>query len=417
MSRYKPYPAYEDSGVEWIGKVPKHWQVFRLANIGRLIKGNGGTKEDDADEGMPCIRYGDLYTTYDSCIREIAKFIRPESAPAYSQIQYGDVLLAASGETLEEIGKSCVNLDERPAVCGGDVIILRPTHEVEPTYLGYAVGSTSAQAQKSLMGKGFTVIHVYGESLRNLIIASPPRDEQRRIALVLSREMSRIDALIAKKSRFLELLREKIIALASPAPDEADVKWVKVLHACDVISRPVQQQVGSSYTKLGLFNRGRGIFKKDETDTEDMGESEFFWVNSGDLILSGQFAWEGAVALADDEHDGSVVSHRFHVLRGRKDVAFTECLFAYFLSKHGEFVLNECSRGSAGRNRPLNINLLLNSKIPVLPMRVQKQIARLVKVERLSRDRVRRSITLLKERRSALITAAVTGQIDLREAT
>lgn len=62
MSHYKPYPAYRDSGIEWLGQVPEHWSTLRLANIGPLEKGSGGTKEDDADNGMPCVRYGDLYT-------------------------------------------------------------------------------------------------------------------------------------------------------------------------------------------------------------------------------------------------------------------------------------------------------------------------------------------------------------------
>jgi type I restriction enzyme, S subunit len=79
MSRYKPYSAYREAGVEWIGVVPGHWTTLRLADIGPLAKGNDGTKENDADSGMTCVRYGDLYTTYDFLIHEIKKFICPES--------------------------------------------------------------------------------------------------------------------------------------------------------------------------------------------------------------------------------------------------------------------------------------------------------------------------------------------------
>ena len=415
MSHYKPYPAYKDSGVEWIGRVPAHWEVLRLANVGPLVKGNGGTKADDADDGIPCIRYGDLYTTYDFVIRKIKKFILPESMSNYARIQFGDLLLAASGETFEEIGKSAVNLDERQAVCGGDVIILRPERKIDPIFLAYAAGSVSAQAQKSLMGKGFTVIHVYGDSLRNLLIAAPPEREQEQIGAAIERETARIDVLIAKKTEFIDLLKGKISALASQHPDSPEIKWVRLSHICEVISRPVLQQAGSSYTKLGLFNKGRGIFKREDADAEDMGESDFFWVRSGDLILSGQFAWEGAVAMANEEHTGCVVSHRFPVVRGRKNEVLTEYLLAYFLTNHGDFVLNDCSRGSAGRNRPLNMNLLLGWKIPVPPMQVQSEVARLVQLERRIGSLVTKNIDLLKKRRSALITAAVTGQIDLRE--
>ena len=138
MSHYKPYPAYKDSGVEWIGEVPEHWGLLRLANIGPLMKANGGNKEDDAETGVPCIRYGDLYTTYDDVIRNITKFISPEAEAKYTAIQYGDALFAASGETFEEIGMSAVTLSEAKAVCGGDVIVLRPHKTIDPVFLAYA---------------------------------------------------------------------------------------------------------------------------------------------------------------------------------------------------------------------------------------------------------------------------------------
>lgn len=104
------YPACKDSGVEWLGEVPEHWSIMRLGQIGRLSKGNGGTKHDETDSGVPCVRYGDLYTTHNRFIRKSRSYVSHEQAPDYTPIQYGDVLLAASAETVEEIGKSAVNL-------------------------------------------------------------------------------------------------------------------------------------------------------------------------------------------------------------------------------------------------------------------------------------------------------------------
>ncbi|PKY09804.1 hypothetical protein B1757_13025 [Acidithiobacillus marinus] len=414
MSHYRPYPAYRDSGVEWIGDVPSHWKTLRLANVGSLMKANGGSKQDDSDCGVPCVRYGDLYTTYDFLIRNIPKFIKPETEIGYTPIKYGDLLLAASGETFEEIGKSAVNLVTADACCGGDIVILRPNREIDPVFLAYAAGSISAQAQKSLMGKGFTVIHVYGDQLRNLVIAAPAEQEQEIIGAKIERETARIDALISKKTRFIELITEKILAMVDHSFEHQDTRWIRLQHVCEIISRPVSQQDGEGYTRLGLYNRGRGAFKKEEAGNEDMGDSDFFWIDEGDLILSGQFAWEGAVALATKEHSSCVVSHRFPVIQGRNGESLTEYLFALFMTHYGDFILNDCSRGSAGRNRPLNINALLKWKIPIPPIDYQKQIALLVSLREQIRVKTERSIALLKERRSSLITAAVTGQIDLR---
>jgi len=207
----------KDSGVKWLGDVPEHWEILRLAYVGSLSKGNGGTKADDADDGVPCIRYGDLYTTYDLMVRKIKKFIDPKSIFNYTSIQYGDLLFAASGETFEEIGASVVNVDKRSAVCGGDVIILRPERRIHPEFLAYAVGSAPAQAQKSLMSKGFTVIHVYGDGLRNLLIAIPTETEQKQIAASIERKTAEIDLLVQKTQISIDLLKERRSALITAA--------------------------------------------------------------------------------------------------------------------------------------------------------------------------------------------------------
>ena len=147
---------------------------------------------------------------------------------------------------------------------------------------------------------------------------------------------------------------------------------------------------------------------------DDMGESDFFWVEEEDLIISGQFAWEGAVALADKEDTGCVVSHRYPVIRGKSGIALTEYLLGLFCTKHGDFLLNENSRGAAGRNRPLNISSLMKEKIPVPSMGVQEAVARAVHARKVLFKEIAKAIDLLQERRTALISAAVTGQIDVR---
>ena len=135
----KPYPAYKDSGVKWLGQVPAHWEVRHLGRIGRLFKGGGGTKDDERETGVPCVRYGDLYTHHRFFITASRARVAPElAATVYTPLRYGDVLFAGSGETIDEIGKSAVNLIRGSACCGGDVIIFRPSIRADPRFLGYA---------------------------------------------------------------------------------------------------------------------------------------------------------------------------------------------------------------------------------------------------------------------------------------
>ena len=142
--------------------MPEHWEVKQLGRIGQISKGNGGTKEDEVTDGVSCIRYGDIYMHHKFFIHTSRSFVSRERSVDYTPIRYGDVLFAASGETIDEIGKSAVNLIESEAYCGGDVILFRPSVDVAPEFIGYATDCPHAVYQKACMGRGITVMHIYG---------------------------------------------------------------------------------------------------------------------------------------------------------------------------------------------------------------------------------------------------------------
>ena len=203
-----PSVKLKASGVEWLGDVPEHWETARLGSIGRFSKGNGGTKEDEVPAGVPCIRYGDIYTSHKYFIEASRACIKPEKTSEYTPLRFGDILFAGSGETIEEIGKSAVNLIKEPAYSGGDVIIFRPTVRVNAEFTGYATDSPGSQAQKSIMGRGFTVMHIYGNQLKNLQIAVPPIGEQDGIVEHINQGTARIDDGIARSRRQINLMNE-----------------------------------------------------------------------------------------------------------------------------------------------------------------------------------------------------------------
>jgi len=204
----QPYPDYKPSGIEWLGDVPEHWEVFRLGQIGRFFKGNGGTKADESKDGIPCIRYGDIYTQYQFFITESRSYVAANLWPEYTPIKYGDVLFAASGETMEDIGKSAVNLMYGSACCGGDVIVLRLFIDMNLRYIGYAADCPASIRQKSLMGRGFTVVHIYHSKLKYLVIAVPPVSEQTAIADFLDNTLANIVKITDHTKRQIELIRE-----------------------------------------------------------------------------------------------------------------------------------------------------------------------------------------------------------------
>ena len=200
-----------------MGRVPTHWEILSLGQVGTLTKGTGGNKEDELPSGMPCVRYGDLYTTHKYFVENARSFIAPEVADQYTKIKFGDVLFAASGETADEIGKSAVNLLRGPAYCGGDVILFRPHGHLIPRYTGYMMDCEPIVHQKATMGRGFTVYHIYGKQLKYLRIPIPPPEEQAAIVRFLDHADEQIQRYIAGKERLIALLEEERQALVHQA--------------------------------------------------------------------------------------------------------------------------------------------------------------------------------------------------------
>jgi type I restriction enzyme, S subunit len=157
--------------------LPDGWRDVALGELGLLFRGRGGTRADEDPNGLPCVRYGDLYTHHDCVIRSFASSIHPASAPFYTPLRAGDLVFAGSGETFEEIGKAAAYCDHSPAFAGA---------EIHPEFAGYAVNGEHATDQKSRMGQGSSVIHIGVQHLARMRLRLPPMLQQQRIADVLS---------------------------------------------------------------------------------------------------------------------------------------------------------------------------------------------------------------------------------------
>ena len=383
--------------MEWLGEVPEHWEVKKLKYCLLL-----STRKIEPQKSQVALENIESWT---------GRFIETETKFEGDGIAFeeGDILF---GKLRPYLAK--VFLAQFSGEAVGDFFVMRPFPTTDGRFIQYQILNKTFISIIDSSTFGAKMPRVDWEFMGNMELTLPSLSEQLAIASFLDSETSRIDALIAEQNRFIEIITEEMLSMVTHSFECHDTKWIRLQYVSEIISRPVNQQDNESYIRLGLYNKGRGVFKKDVADNEDMGDSDFFWIQEGDLIISGQFAWEGAVALATKDHSGCVVSHRFPVIRGCKDEVLTEYLLALFMTHYGDFILNECSRGSAGRNRPLNINMLLKWKIPVPPIAYQQKIAFLISMRERIREKLDHNINLLKEYRSSLITAAVTGKIDVR---
>ena len=162
------------------------WQKVKLGEIGKFDKGVGVPKEKIVSEGCKAITYGEIYTKYDYVIKDFASYIDSDTAQTSKQISSGAILFAGSGETLEDIGKCVVFIDNDKAYAGGDIIIFNPSIEVDSLVLSYILNSLVAIAQKRRYGQGHSVVHIYQKDLARIEFELPSLPEQKAIAEVLT---------------------------------------------------------------------------------------------------------------------------------------------------------------------------------------------------------------------------------------
>jgi type I restriction enzyme S subunit len=170
--------------------------------IGSFSKGKGISKNEVIEDGIPCMRYAEIYTEYDIVLKNIKSFIDEKSALNSKQLKQGDILFAGSGETLDDIGKSVAFIDNFEAYVGGDTVILSPKTKYNSLFMSYQLNSTLVRLQLRKLGQGSSVVHIYSSGLEKVKVPLPPLKEQKQIADILSTADEKLEVLKAKKEKF-----------------------------------------------------------------------------------------------------------------------------------------------------------------------------------------------------------------------
>lgn len=207
---------YKNSGVEYLGTIPKHWEVRRLASFGKFSKGGNIWRNDLLDEGISTLIYGDIYTKYEIKTHTLHSKVSQETAKNATPIYKGDILFSGSGETKEDIGKNIVYLGDEKAFAGGDVIIFRQNQN-DALFLSYALNTQGVRFCKLIESKGEIIVHIYASNLRDIKIPLPPLQEQKAIASYLDTQITKIDLAIEKTKQQITYIKEYKTSLINQA--------------------------------------------------------------------------------------------------------------------------------------------------------------------------------------------------------
>ena len=449
------YDDMKDSGVDWIGNIPDTWTVAPLKSLGigrdaLFIDGDWIESKDLSEEGIRYITTGNVgegrYKEQGSGFISKETFDRLRC----TEVQPGDVLVSRLNLP---IARACIvpELGAR-IVTSVDNVIVRPRPGFDARYIVFMLSGASHFFNTENLARGTTMCRISRSSLGNIRYAFPSLDEQSAIATALDRETARIDALIEKKTRFIELLKEKRQALITQAVTkgldptvsmkDSGVAWIGevpahwfgsyklVSLAKQVKGSFVNGPFGSDLLSSELQTEGVPVIyirdvkptgysrkSKDCVTEKKAKQLSVCQVRPGDVLLAKVGSPPGDACVYPIDEPLGIVTQDVVRIRPERMKVVPEYFCFLMNSGFGRSLIDSISVESTRKRFGLGELKQLRVALPAVPE--QEQIARWIEDRTSKIDSLilksEQSAILLKERRSALITAAVTGQIDLRE--
>lgn len=380
------------------------WNKIKLGLLGDFSKGSGITKNDLVQDGLPCVRYAELYTKFDFIIPFCISFISEETAKTAKPIQKRDILFAGSGETKEEIGKCAVYLNDCCAYAGGDNIIFR-TKQAEPLYLSFYL-NTLGRKQLNKLGQGDSIVHIHSDDLKNVIIPLPPLPEQEKIAEILGTwdtAIEKLSALIEQKKQLKKGLMQRLLNFKKEYLkrfDEIFEDYSDKKHSDkDLLS--ATQENGVIPRRL---LKGRVMSPEGSLDGYKL-------VQSGSFVISLR-SFQGGLEYSDYE---GIISPAYTVLKDK--IPINKCFYRYFFKSYN-FIEKYLSIAVIGIRDGKQISYpdLQSVKIPYPPLSEQKAIADILSKADEEITLLTRKLSALKTQKTGLMQKLLTGQIRVKAA-
>ena len=217
--RFRRYPEYRESGVDWLREIPAHWQMKRLKAIAPVQLSNVDKHSEEGQVPVRLCNYVDVY--YNDVITAELDFMNATATADQMRrfgLRVGDVLITKDSESWTDIAVPAVVAEDLPDVlCGYHLAHIRSAPVLDGRFLARQFAAMGTRDQFHVAANGITRFGLGSGAIRGSLFAVPPMDEQRAIAAFLDRETAKIDALVARKERLIELLQEKRTALITRA--------------------------------------------------------------------------------------------------------------------------------------------------------------------------------------------------------
>lgn len=422
IGRYRPYPEYKDSGVIWSGFIPSHWEPIRFKHV--FVE---KPKTSNIELPAGSISFGQVVFKDEEKLAE-------ETKASYQEVKVGEFLVNPLNLNFD-LKSLRTALSEIDVVVSTGYIVLQCYRQLEARYARWLLHEFDVAHMKSL---GAGVRQTIGfNDIGNSYFCMPRLEEQLTIAAFLDHETARIDRLIAQQQRLIELLKEKRQAVISHAvtkglnPDapmkDSDIEWLgqvpehwptlKFNHCASIRNGQVDPTI-SPYNDHILIapnhiESGTGRILYMQTAEEQGADSGKYICKKGEVIYSKIRPALVKVCLSPENH--VICSADMYPICGRNGLENDFLLWFLLSDNFTRFAVNQADRVAMPK---INRDSLSESRIPVPPKKEQVEIVSFLNrktgmLDTLIEKSVK-AIALMQERRTALISAAVTGKIDLR---
>jgi type I restriction enzyme S subunit len=443
MGKYKTYEKYKPSGLEWLGDIPEHWSTIRI-KFSTYVKGRigwHGLKSDEfTDEGAYLVTGTDFENNQIDWSRCYHVSLERYAQDPYIQLQNGDLLITKDGT----IGKTAIvsGLQEYATLNSG-IFLTRPLRQdYLPEFLYWVLNSNCFYDYVNVSQTGTTINHLYQWTFENFAFQLPPIAEQKQIARFLDRETTRIDTLITKKSQLIAFLQKKRDAIIHQAVTkglednvdivESNIGWLEMIPAhwkstrlkfitleitVGIVVTPAKYYVDSGVPCLRSLNVKAGKLVDNDlvfisSESNELHRKSKIYEDDLVVVRSGQ---PGTTAVVDQRFNGA---NCIDLIIVRQSQLFNSSYLAYLANS--DFSKIQFSLGSGGAiQQHFNVGTAANLCILLPPLKEQQEIVGFLneRVEHLEKTiaKVQESVDLLQREKESLITAAVTGKIDVRE--
>ncbi len=418
------YPVYKDSGVEWLGELPGHWDLRR---IGYFFTER---REKVSDKDFPA-----LSVTKNGIVPQLDTAAKSDDGDNRKRVCKGDFVINSRSDRKGSAGAS--DLDGSVSlIC----TVMQPQEKVHTPFVHHLLRSQPFQEEFYRNGKGIVAdlwSTNYSE-MRNIMLGMPPILEQTQIAVFLDRETAKIDALVAEQRRLMALLKEKRQAVISHAvtwglnPDApmkpSGIEWlgdvpehweVKRFQRCVYVAEGQVDPENPTYSEMPLIapnhvESGTGRLLELESASEQGAVSGKYLCKAGDVVYSKIRPALRKVCIAPED---CLCSADMYPLRAHSGLVNAFLLWSILSEQFSALAVLESQRVAMPK---INRESLKEVMLAVPPIAEQEAVTEYIENEAAKFDTLtteaQRAIDLLQERRTALISAAVTGEIDLRGA-